>query len=187
MVPARSPTKLEVMNAHILESAVIAIVVIAFVLYRQTRERPVRDGALRAPLILGIVGVVRTYSFLQHAPTVRIGEIAAVLLGFVIAVLLAFPRARSIQMYRTDSGTLVRRGGAITVGLWFAAIAAHVGVSMVIPMVFGEGLSNPVSGLEGPTLLIYLGISLGVQALIVQSRAQHDHRAPGETRPHTLV
>lgn len=82
------------------------------------------------------------------------------------------------------SGIMVRKGTAVTVVLWFAAIAAHVALSIGVPVVFGEGVGHGLSGLDGATLLIYLAVSLGVQGLIAKSRVAaadrsgSTHRSP---------
>lgn len=153
-----------------ISTALIAVAAVGFILYRQTTERPIKDNPVKLPMILGIIGVIETADYLKSGPHLTAGAITAVLLGFVVAVAIAVPRAHSMRIYRNTSGIMVRKGTAVTVVLWFAAIAAHVALSIGVPVVFGEGVGHGLSGLDGATLLIYLAVSLGVQGLIAKSR-----------------
>lgn len=168
---------LEGMNIHSLGTIVIALVVIGLILYRQTRERPVKDNPFKLPLILGIVGVVQTVNYVGSVHTVPVGEVVAVLIGFAVAAALAVPRAHSMEVYRNREGVLVRKGGVLTMVLWVVAIGAHIAISVLVPAIFGDGLGHGFGGLDGVTLTIYLAISLGVQGLVTQGKAvDHDRR-----------
>ena len=180
LIAARS--MLEGMNTQNLGTLLIGIVVIGYILYRQTQERPVKANPIMLPLILTAIGVAQTANYLNSVHHVPIGQIAAVLLGFGAAALIAVPRAHSTKVYRNSAGVMVRRGGPLTMALWVVAIAAHIGISLLVPALFGEGLGHGLDGLDGVTLTIYLAISLGVQGMITQGKAARHQR--GE---HSLV
>lgn len=161
---------------NIASTALIAVLVFVLILYRQTRERPLKDNLFKLPLIIGIIGVFETVQYLGGGHHVTVGAVVAVLVGFVVAAILAVPRAHSMQVYRNPAGVMVRKGGALTVVLWVVAIAAHVGISLVVPAFFGDGLQHGMSGLDGASIMIYLAISLGVQALVTSGKVADHHR-----------
>ena len=183
MDPAVDATSIEDMNAHLAQTVAIVVIVVGWILYQQLRERAVKDAPLRLPLILAVIGVIETLQYLSHHSHVAVGEIVGVLVGFVVAALLAAPRAHSMSVYRNASGTLVRRGGALTVVLWVVAIAAHVGIGMVTSYAVTGNLSHALSGLDGASTLVYLAITLGVQAAIIEKKAA-PHRAAVRTSHH---
>ena len=45
---------------------VIGVVVLALLIYRQLRSRPVNASGLRIVAVIGVIGLIETYQFLQH-------------------------------------------------------------------------------------------------------------------------
>lgn len=163
------------MNTQNASTAVIAILVVAWIFYRQLSERPVKDNPLKLPIILGIIGVVQAANYLDTVHSVPVDEVVAVIAGFCFAALIAIPRAHSMRIYRNTAGVLVRKGNVLTLLLWVVAIAAHIGIGVLVPAVFGHGLGHAFSGLDAATIVVYLAISLGVQGMITQSKVLRHH------------
>ncbi|MFT4044529.1 MAG: hypothetical protein QM673_15335 [Gordonia sp. (in: high G+C Gram-positive bacteria)] len=165
---------------NILATALFAVAVLGWIVYRQITERPVKDNPMKIVVILGVIGLVTTADYLTSAPHIAVGSVVAVLLGFVVAAGIAVPRAHSVRLRRTAEGVMVRKGGALTVVLWIAAIAAHVAISMCVPLLFGEAMPHGMDGLDNATLLLYLAISLGVQGLMMARRASERQPVHGD-------
>lgn len=161
---------------NIASTAAITVLVVVFILYRQTREQPLKDNLFKLPLIIGIIGVFETAQYLGGGHHVTVGATVAVLVGFVVAAILAVPRAHSMQVYRNPAGVMVRKGGALTIVLWVVAIAAHVAISLVVPAFFGDGIQHGMGGLDGASIMIYLAISLGAQAVVTSGKVAEHHR-----------
>lgn len=77
-----------------LADVVLGVVVLALLIYRQLRTRPVNAAGLRLVAILGIVGVIQTSQFLQknHA---HAGTYAALGGSLVLAAVFGALRAGS--------------------------------------------------------------------------------------------
>jgi hypothetical protein len=53
----------------VVAQIVIGVAVLALLIYRQLRTRPVNASGLRVAAIIGVIGLVETYQFLQqHHP-----------------------------------------------------------------------------------------------------------------------
>ena len=72
-----------------------------------------------------------------------------------------------MRVWRDADGTVVRQGSAVTVLLWLLAIAAHLGIDVAI-----DRVSHPLAGLGSASLVLYLGVVLGIQSLVEQHRAR---------------
>ncbi|RPA59014.1 hypothetical protein EF294_14400 [Gordonia oryzae] len=147
----------------------IGVIVLGYIFYRQLIERPIKDNPLKLPAILLVIGVISTVNYLQHVSQVAVGEVVSTLLGFVVAALIAVPRGYTMHIYRNAAGVMVRRGNAVTIVLWFVAIGAHLAIAVFGPTAFGEPRGS-LGGLESATILVFLGISLGVQGLVARKR-----------------
>jgi uncharacterized membrane protein (UPF0136 family) len=91
-------------TASSITNIVIGLVVLAFILYRQLQQRPVRDN-MRLPLILGVIGVigvVELVDYLQHRPH-GTGVIAALAGSLVIAAVFGAIRAATVRVW-VDGG-----------------------------------------------------------------------------------
>jgi hypothetical protein len=159
----------DVMDLHSLETPVIAAAVFVFILYRQLRAQPV-DAArgARRPLIFAGVGVVLAGQYLLHHSVTTLGVVGLVV-SFVVAAGLAYLRGHSVRLWRQD-GAWWRQGTALTLVLWFCSIGSHLGIDALLGHLDpAEGIGK---GLGNATLLLYLGVSLGLQHLVVLQRVR---------------
>ncbi len=147
-------------------SVALGVIVLAFVLLRQVRVRPVpRTLSLRAPVLIGLIGVLTMSSY---AGSHHVGSAAwAWVIGTMLvgAVGLGIVRGLSVKVWATENWVL-RQGTAVTMALWIVSLVIHF---------VGDAAGTHASGgagLEGSSLLLYLGLTLGVQNAIVQRRAQ---------------
>ena len=146
-------------------SIALGVLVIIFVLIRQTRIRPVpRVLQIRLPIILGVLGLFECFGYLgdHHHPTTAayLWVLGTLVIG---AVGLGALRALSIKLWTTNNW-VVRQGTPVTMVLWAISLALHFA---------GEAGAGPhgTSQLEQASLLLYLGLTLGVQAYALQRRA----------------
>jgi len=151
-------------------NVVLGVLVLVWILSRQVQKRPVTSSSVRLPAILAAVGLYETTSFVRDAAPssgVPVGAVALLVLGVVVGGALAAVRGYQVRVWRDADGTVVRQGTAATVLLWLAAIAAHLGIDVAI-----DHVSHQLSGLGSASLVLYLGVVLGIQSLVVQRRAQ---------------
>lgn len=139
--------------------ALVAVAALALVLTRQLRERPVGGRSLTLPLVLSAIGLITLAQ--AHPPVTALGVGLAVV---ELAVVAGFGvlRGRSVQLF-VKEGVPYQRGGARTVTLWVLTVGVRIGLG-VLAAALGAG------ALTEATLLLSLGISLVVQALVVQQR-----------------
>jgi hypothetical protein len=154
---------------------VLDVVVVALVLYRQRMVRRVRPRlALRLPVILGVVGLVELASYTgnRHVPAAAVGVLA---LSFVVgAVVLGAVRAATVRLWRVE-GLVLRQGTWLTIALWLVSIALHYGAQSWITSLHGPG------GIVSASLLLWLGVTYGVQTAVVHRRAEGLLAQAGET------
>jgi hypothetical protein len=147
----------------------IGIAVLAFVLYRQLQPRPIRDN-VRLPIILGVIGLVELIQFLSK----HHGSKTFLVLGgsLVLAVVFGAFRAATTHVW-IEGGQAWRRGNWITAVLWIVSLVGHLGYDYLVD---GKG---PLAGLGSASLLLYLGVTLLIQGLILLARASRLPGAPG--------
>jgi hypothetical protein len=151
------------MSGQIAYELVIGVLVLGLLIYRQVQARPITQRRQRVGLIIAVVGVVLTVQYLQkHSGTVLI---AALIGSLVLAAGFGAARAATVRIW-TQSGQPWSQGNWLTVVLWIVAVAAHLGLDAAL------GSHKGLSGLGSATLVLYLGVSLLVQYLIVTYRAQ---------------
>lgn len=153
---------------HSLTTALIGVVAFALILYRQLRARPVNEATgARRPVIFGAVGVLLAGDYLleRHVTTVAV---AGLLVSLVVGAGLSYLRGHTVRLWRQD-GVWWRRGTAVTLVLWFCSIGAQVGIDALLGRLDPSGSA---AGLGNATLLLYLGISLGLQHLVVVQRVR---------------
>jgi hypothetical protein len=145
-------------------SLALGVVVLALVLLRQTRIRPVpRQFVARLPVVLGVIGLFDAVDYAgDHHPTGAddlwvIGTLA------VGAVLLGAARALTVRIWSANQW-VVRQGTPVTMALWLVSLAVHFFVD-------GGGGHKGASGLEQSSFLLYLALTLGVQAYVIHRRA----------------
>jgi hypothetical protein len=154
------------------------LAVLVFVLAGQVRAKPL--ASFRLPLILLVIGVLEAGAFLagggqqlaeilkghrSFAVTVPDGKtaIAAMMGSLVIAAVGAAIRVPTFRLWWQD-GQYWRKGTAVTVVLWLVSLGAHL---------LYEGLTarDPaLSGLGAATTVLYFGVSLGIQRVLLAAR-----------------
>jgi Ca2+/Na+ antiporter len=145
----------------------IALAVLALILTRQLRRRPVREEQpYRIMLVLGVVGLVETVQFHQHHD---VSTSAWALLVASLAVGAGFGalRGMTVHVWR-EAGTLYRQGNVATLVLWIVGLGLHLSVDLLIKRVDADA-----AGLSNTAILLYLAITLGAQQALVLERAQH--------------
>lgn len=152
---------------HSVLTALVGVVVFAFILYRQLRSRPVGGASgYRRPAIFAAVGIFFT---LQYLSTNRVTATAvgALVVSLLVGAGLAWLRAWSVRLWHRE-GEWWRRGTAVTLVLWLCAIGSHLGIDALVGHLDpAEGLGR---GLGNATTLLYLGLSLGLQHLVLLRR-----------------
>ena len=143
-------------------NVVVGLAVLALLLWRQTRKRPVREDrrpvVLVVLLVLGILQLSTYLKIVSATTSVIVLLVTTLLLGAGFGAV----RAWSVRLWRED-GQLWRQGNWLTVALWLAGFAVHIGLDALF-----DGVAH---GLGAGSILLYLAVSLGVQRLFVLSRA----------------
>lgn len=148
-------------------NVLIALALVAFIVYRQLRTRRVSEAQpYRLVLILGVIGLIETWQFRQQH--VVSGEAWALLAAsLVVGAGFGALRGRTTHVWR-DGGVLYRRGNALTLALWLVGLALHLGVDVAI-----KHVDASAAGLGSISVLVYLAVTLGVQQMLVLQRAEH--------------
>lgn len=109
------------------------------------------------PIILGVIGLVSVVSDAKShtLSSSQVAVLVALLLGDAIG--LGAARAFSVQLWR-EGNQAARRGSWLTIGLWPVGVAVHEG-----------GLA--AVHIDSSSLLLYLGLTLGAQRLVLEARA----------------
>ena len=143
-------------------SYALGTIVLFFVLLGQARLGVVRrDFRPRLPVFLGVLGLVTLFAYAgdHRVPSSAWAWVAGtMLLG---ALGLGALRGLSMRVW-TSNQWVVRLGTAVTMALWLATLIVHFAVDS------HAGARN----LEGASFLLYLGLTLAVQAYVVHRRAQ---------------
>jgi len=145
-------------------SIALGVIVVIFVLLRQTRVRPVpRVLAIRLPVVLGVLGLFSFFDYTSdHHPS---GADYLWVLGTLLVggVALGALRAITVKLW-TANNWVVRQGTAVTMALWFISLAVHFAGAL------GAG-PHGAAELSSASFLLYLALTLSVQAAIVHRRA----------------
>ena len=147
---------------------VVGIAVLALLIARQLRSRPVSATGLALVAIIAVIGVFQAGQFLTryHAnggTYLAIGGSLMLAIGFGVA------RAATMRLWRQD-GQVWTRGSWLTAGLWVLALAAHLGYDALVAR--GQGAGSGTHSVGAATAVLYLAVSLAVQRLILMQRAQ---------------
>jgi hypothetical protein len=159
-------------------SLLIDLAIVALLLVRQVSTRPLRENYL-LPAILLVLGLWEFGSFLlgqqqlnallhgkSHHLVIHNGGtiIAAVAGSLVLAAVTGAIRTPTVKIWWQD-GQFWRRGNWLTAVLWIASLALHFGYDALVT----HGKAD--SGVGSATVLLYFGVSLMVQRLILLARA----------------
>lgn len=139
-------------------SVLAALAVIALVVVRRARPRPVAEEALRKPLILSAVGVFLLRDIVLDAPS-----IAFLVLTAVVALGLGAVRGSVVR--------ITQRGAALFTS-WGPACFAALGALIVLRIGVDAGAValGVASATVGQSVLFALGLSLLAESLVVANR-----------------
>jgi hypothetical protein len=148
--------------SHGLSSSVVNIVigllVLAWLISSQLRRKPL-TAKTRLGLILAVVGLVETWNFAQHNH-LNGRDVALTGLSIVIGLGLAVARAWTVRVW-AGQGNVWQQGTWVTALLWVAGLGQHLLLDTLV-----------VSGLGSASLLLYFGVVIFAQRLVVLSRAR---------------
>jgi hypothetical protein len=161
-------------------SLVVGVVVLAVILVRQLKARPLKSGAVLV-VVLGVIGLLETAGFLYGQEQVKafakgqthhlvpvVPDIRAVIIAAVGSLALAAftgaLRAPSERLWRQD-GQVWRKGTALTIGLWLFSLGLHLGYDALA-----------VRGKDGArfgtaTLALYFAVSIAAERMVLHLRA----------------
>lgn len=143
----------------------VDVVVVLWLLHRQRRVRRVHPRlGLRLAILFAVIGFIE---LLDYTDTHRLDlPEAGVLTGsfLVAAIGLGILRAMSVQIWQ-DGNAVYRQGNWWTVGLLLLALGLHYGAEGGIDALGGPG------GVGTASLLLWLGVTYGVQRAVVHRRA----------------
>jgi len=142
------------------------VVVVAWLLWRQLKVRRVWPRlTLRLAAFLCVIGIIELLSYTGSHHTT--GEAVGVLaLSFVVgAVVLGALRAVTVKLWRAGP-VVLRQGTWVTMALWVVSLGLHFSAGAWLDSLRGQ------SGLASASLLLWLGITYGVQNAVVHRRAE---------------
>jgi hypothetical protein len=144
----------------------VDVLVVVWLLYRQIQVRRVRPQInLRLAAVLTVIGLIELIDFAgNHHMSGRVLGVL-VLSMLVGAAALGAIRAATVKIWRVE-GAVLRQGTWFTIALWLLSLALHFGADWWI-----DAWKGP-SGLATASLLLYLGITYGVQNAVVHHRAE---------------
>jgi hypothetical protein len=170
-------------------SIAIDVIVLAVLVYRQVRARPLSTGYV-LPLLLVVFGLLEfgavllgssqaLAQFLKGQQSFSAipdgGLVVAALAGSLgIAVISAAVRAPTYRLWWQD-GRYWRQGTAITLLLWLISLGAHLLYDGVIAR------NSALSALGSDTILLYFGVTLAVQRWLLGVRASNMAQGSGRS------
>jgi hypothetical protein len=137
---------------------VIGLLVLAWLISGQLRKKPL-TAKTRLGLILAVVGLVETWNFAKHTHLTG-RDIGLTGVSIAIGLGLAVARARTVRVW-ADQGNVWQQGTWVTALLWVAGLGQHLLLDTLV-----------VSGLGSASLLLYFGVVIFAQRLVVLSRAR---------------
>lgn len=144
---------------------VLDALVLAWVLYRQLQVRRVwMRLTLRLPVVLGLIGIVEIVDF-SHQHPIHAAAAGVLALSLLIAGAgFGALRALTVRLW-SAGGVVLRQGTWVTMTLWLVSLGLHFAADAWV-----EALKGP-AGLTSASLLLYLGVTYGVQQAVVHHRA----------------
>jgi hypothetical protein len=143
---------------------VIGVVVLALLVYRQLRARPLRANP-RLLVILLVIGVIETWEYFQGGKHNASAATVALVGSLVLAAAFGAVRAFTVRIWQQDGQPWVQ-GNVVTAALWVVALAAHLGFDYLVAQ------HKDVGDIGNATVVLYLVASLAVQRVVMTYRAQ---------------
>lgn len=146
-------------------SAVLGIAVLVWVIANQVRVRPFSPRRLRTAGVLGVIGLVEVVRAAAAHPVSGLGW-ALLVAGLAIGAATGVARAATTRLWTRD-GITWTQGHVGTVVLWIVGIGAHVGLDLLARVV-----APSAETVNTASVLLFIGVSVGVQALVTAQRAR---------------
>lgn len=164
------------MTTSSLITIVEIVAVVAFVLYRQLRTRPVGAIINTLVLVLGGLGIYDLVAVVSNGVRVSVLQVLVTLIGLAVTLAMAWPRARSMRVWQDADGTWMRRGTALTLAWWIVSFALRFGVTVAARLLV-PGVADS-SALTMPLILVAVAASLALQNHLVAQRTRSADAAP---------
>lgn len=149
--------------AQLVIYAAIAVFVVWRVVNRQLRGSTITvRGLTLMPGILLLLGIFNVAQALPHAGATEIELFTA---DLALLIVLGVGRAASMHLGLRD-GYAFQKGTTLTLILWLATIAIRIGLAIMGAQLHGGDT------LTSASIALSLGLSIGVQNVIVFARAR---------------
>lgn len=150
-----------------MDNVIVGVLILAVVVRRQLQVRAVNDdrGALVPVALMAIGAVEVALDAGSHPP----GAVTAVMIAgsLVLAVVLGAARAATVRLW-VDDRRVLRQGTIVTIALWLVSLGLHLLSDHEL-----AARGHDAAQLGQVSVLLYLGLTLGVQSVLVRSRARH--------------
>ncbi|AYF74484.1 hypothetical protein D7D52_12125 [Nocardia yunnanensis] len=144
---------------------VVAVVVIGWIMYRQTRWQLLDAGRLwRGPIVLAVIGVVQMKSVLADG-TLSVTAIALLAVSAVLAVAVGLAMGLLSQV-RTGAPGLEARTGWVGSLLWLVLLAVRIGVDVCAHLA-GAAVVTSVGA-----ILLVVALNRAGRAVVLARRAE---------------
>ncbi|MGW4249241.1 hypothetical protein [Nocardia sp. NPDC004722] len=146
----------------------VAVLVIGWIMYRQTRWQVLDQSKLwRGPIVLGVVGVLQMKSVLANgAPSVLAVTLLALSAVLALAVGLVMGQ---LSQVRSGAAGLEARTGWTGSLLWLVLLAVRIGVD-VVARANGAAVVTSVGA-----ILLVVAVNRAGRAVVLARRAEQAH------------
>lgn len=154
----------------VVANVAVWTVLLVWVFSRQIRVRPM-SNRLTLPLIMIVAGAAnlsRTFAAPAAVGLLSPGSAVVDLVVLLVSAILGAARGLTVKVWKDGERTL-RQGTWLTILLWFVSIAFRLLVDFGG---FVGNASHQPSGSELSFVLVYLGVTLLTQQLVVAHRAR---------------
>jgi hypothetical protein len=149
-----------------MDSVIVGVLVLALVVRRQLQVRAVNDaGSALIPVALVAIGAAEVAAYADSHPPAAV-TVATIAGSLVVAVVLGAARASTVRLW-VQEGRVLRQGTAVTIVLWLVSLGLHLLSDREL-----AARGHAAAQLGQVSVLLYLGITLGVQGVLVRRRAR---------------
>jgi hypothetical protein len=154
------------------------LTMVGYAVYQQTQVREVSGhGRFKVAIIYAVVAAVVGGFAVPHGAV----AFGLLVLGLVLSVVCGLVRGRLTRVWVDTDGRVLRRGTALTVGLFLGLVAAKFGIGTYE---YFAGIRDAGFG----DVMLMIALMVGVQAEIVWRRAKNlTDAAPAVPRRHHAV
>jgi hypothetical protein len=155
----------------------IILAMVGYAIYKQTQVAEVKAGGrFKLAIIYAVVGIAVGGFALPHGPA----AIGLLVLSLALSAVCGVARGRLTRIW-VENGQVLRRGTAVTVGLFLGLVAVKFGIGTYE---YFAGIKDAGFG----DVMLMIAIMVAAQAEIVYQRAQALVRSQESApRSHTLA